>query len=172
MMLHLQSILDTLKNRQLLLVTAESLTGGLIAKHITDVPGASAVFWGGFVTYSIQAKQRVLSVPKETIERFGVVSIETAKAMAEGALSIASAASGTRCYALAVTGLAGPSGGTEDTPVGTVCIACAGNAAERSVYCERVVFCGTRDEIRGQTYTHAMQMLAQELEALSHTSIR
>ena len=81
MMLHLQPILDTLKNRQLLLVTAESLTGGLIAKHITDVPGASAVFWGGFVTYSIQAKQRVLSVPNETIERFGVVSIETAKAI-------------------------------------------------------------------------------------------
>lgn len=164
-MLHIQTILDTLKSRRLLLVTAKSLTGGLIAKRITDVPGSSAVFWGGFVTYSVEAKQHLLSVPKATVEHFGVVSIETAKAMAEGALSIASAVSGSRCYALAVTGLAGPSGGTTKTPVGTVCIACAGNEVEQSLYCERVVFRGTRDEIRKQTYDHAIFMLAQELEA-------
>lgn len=165
----IHAIFDALKSRQLLLVTAESLTGGLIAKQITDIPGASDMFWGGFVTYSVQAKQQLLSVPKETVERFGVVSIETAKAMAEGALAIASASSGSRCYALAVTGLAGPSGGTEETPVGTVCIACAGNEHAPFCSCERVRFHGTRDAIREQTYTYALYMLSRELKVPAET---
>ena len=77
-------IFDELKRRNLFLVTAESLTGGLIAKYITDVPGASAVFWGGWVTYSAEAKRRLLNVSTEILERFGVVSVETATAMAKG----------------------------------------------------------------------------------------
>lgn len=157
------NVFDILKNRHLLLVTAESLTGGLIAKCITDIPGASAVFWGGLVTYSEQAKHHLLKVSMETLKRFGAVSIETATAMAKGALSIASEASGSRCYALAVTGLAGPSGGSADLPVGTVYIACAGNEYVPFMYCKRYLFKGTREDIRTQTYIAALQMLEQQL---------
>lgn len=157
------NVFDILKNRHLLLVTAESLTGGLIAKCITDIPGASAVFWGGWVTYSEQAKHHLLKVSMETLKRFGAVSIETATAMAKGALSIASEASGSRCYALAVTGLAGPSGGSADLPVGTVYIACAGNEYVPFMYCKRYLFKGTREDIRTQTYIAALQMLEQQL---------
>lgn len=157
------NVFDILKNRHLLLVTAESLTGGLIAKCITDIPGASAVFWGGLVTYSEQAKHHLLKVSMETLKRFGAVSIETATAMAKGALSIASEASGSRCYALAVTGLAGPSGGSANLPVGTVYIACAGNEYVPFMYCKRYLFKGTREDIRTQTYIAALQMLEQQL---------
>lgn len=159
----LSCILDELKRRKLFLVTAESLTGGLIAKYITDIPGASAIFWGGWVTYSAQAKQHVLNVPAEILERFGVVSVETAAAMAKGALAIASDSSGRQGCALAVTGLAGPAGGTPQLPVGTVCIACAGNEHAAFVYSEKYLFSGTRDAIREQTYMAAMQMLLRQL---------
>ena len=161
---HIHCIFDKLKRRQLFLVTAESLTGGLIAKYITDIPGASEVFWGGWVTYSVQAKQHLLNVPDEILERFDVVSVETAAAMAKGALAIASASSGGQGYALAVTGLAGPAGGTPQLPVGTVCIACAGNEYTSFVHSEKYLFSGTRDAIREQTYKAAMQMLWQQLK--------
>ena len=157
------SIFEELKHRKLFLVTAESLTGGLMAKYITDIPGASAIFWGGWVTYSAQAKQHVLNVPAEILERFGVVSVETAAAMAKGALAIASDSSGRQGCALAVTGLAGPAGGTPQLPVGTVCIACAGNEHAAFVYSEKYLFSGTRDAIREQTYMAAMQMLLRQL---------
>ena len=163
MLQQLRYVFDELKKRQLFLVTAESLTGGLIAKHITDMPGSSAVFWGGWVTYSEQAKHYLLAVPHDIMQRFGVVSIETAAAMAKGALAIASAASGSRCYALAVTGLAGPSGGSADLPVGTVYIACAGNEYVPFMYCKRYLFKGAREDIRTQTYIAALQMLEQQL---------
>ena len=164
---HIHYIFDELIRRKLFLVTAESLTGGLIAKYITEMPGASAVFWGGWVTYSEQAKHELLGVPLETLQRFGVVSIETAAAMAHGALSRASLSSGVCGYALAVTGLAGPSGGTPELPVGTVCIACAGNEHSHSMYSKKYFFNGTRSDIREQTYTAAMQILMQQLERMS-----
>ena len=157
-------IFDELKRRNLFLVTAESLTGGLIAKYITDVPGASAAFWGGWVTYSAEAKRRLLNVSTEILERFGVVSVETATAMAKGALAIASDSLNKCGYAIAVTGLAGPSGGTPQLPVGTVCIACAANEHTACVYSEKYLFSGMRDAIREQTYTAAMQMLLQRLK--------
>ena len=168
MFLQIHHIFGELKRRNLFLATAESLTGGLIAKYITDIPGASAVFWGGWVTYSVEAKQHILNVPAEVLEGFGVVSIETAAAMARGALTIASDSSGRQGYALAVTGLAGPAGGTPHLPVGTVCIACAGNEHTSSVYSEKYLFSGTRDAIREQTYTAAMQMLLQQLTGIHH----
>ena len=160
----IRCIFDKLNRRHLFLVTAESLTGGLIAKYITDIPGASAVFWGGWVTYSVEAKQHVLNVSTEILERFGVVSVETAAAMAKGALAAASDASGRKGYALAVTGLAGPGGGTPQLPVGTVCIACAGNEREPFVYYEKYLLSGSRDAVREQTYTAAMQMLLEQLK--------
>lgn len=156
-------IFDELKRRNLFLVTAESLTGGLIAKYITDIPGASAVFWGGWVTYSAEAKQHVLNVSTEILERFGVVSVETAAAMAKGALAIASTSSGGQGCVLAVTGLAGPAGESPQLPVGTVCIACASNEHAAFVHSEKYLFNGTRDAIREQTYTTAMQMLLEYL---------
>ena len=161
---YIDSIFDELRRRHCFLVTAESLTGGLIAQHITEIAGASAVFWGGWITYSAQAKQRMLNVAPIILEQHGVISIETAAAMAQGALAIASAESGTSCYAVAVTGLAGPSGGTPEIPVGTVCIACAGNEREAVLCSEKFLFRGTRASIREQTYTAAMQLLQIQLE--------
>lgn len=107
--------------RGVMLATAESCTGGLVAGAITAVAGSSDWFERGFITYSNQAKLEQLGVPAGTLERFGAVSTETALAMARGALSASRAQ-----WALAVTGIAGPSGGTPDKPVGTVCFGWAG----------------------------------------------
>ena len=97
------------------LCTAESCTGGLIARMLTDTPGSSAYFVGGAVTYSNQLKQQLLGVPADTLAEFGAVSEPVARAMAIGAHQRFNAT-----YALAVTGIAGPSGGTTDKPVGLV----------------------------------------------------
>ncbi len=109
-------IVSLLKERGWKIATAESLTGGWVAGKIVSFPGASEVFEGGFVTYSNEAKMNLLGVKKETIDTYGVVSEETAGEMAKGA------AEKLGCeVAVATTGIAGPGGGTEKTPVGTVC---------------------------------------------------
>ena len=100
------------------LVTAESCTGGGLAEILTRIPGSSAWFERGFITYSNESKHEILSVPLETLEQFGAVSEETANAMAKGALENSRAE-----YGVAITGIAGPEGGTEEKPVGTVCFA-------------------------------------------------
>jgi nicotinamide-nucleotide amidase len=114
-------LIRLLTARKETLALAESCTGGRIADRLTNVPGASAVLLAGLVTYSNSAKQTVLGVPADTIERYGAVSEPTARQMAEGACSRTGAT-----YALSVTGIAGPSGGTPQKPVGTVFIALAG----------------------------------------------
>jgi len=103
-----------------MLTSAESCTGGLIAACLTEVPGSSDVFERGFVTYSNKAKQELLGVPAEMLDQHGAVSEQVARAMAEGALEHARAD-----IALAVTGIAGPAGGSAAKPVGLVHIACA-----------------------------------------------
>jgi nicotinamide-nucleotide amidase len=108
-------LVDLCRTRRLMLATAESCTGGLIAGLITAVPGSSDVFDSGFVTYSNAAKTRMIGVPHALIARYGAVSPEVALAMAEGALANASAA-----VAIAVTGIAGPGGGSAAKPVGLV----------------------------------------------------
>jgi nicotinamide-nucleotide amidase len=113
-------VLDAFRERGMRLAVAESCTGGLITKRLTDVPGSSDVFDRGFVTYSNRAKAEMLGVAPEIIKKRGAVSSETAKAMAAGALERSGAD-----LAAAVTGIAGPAGGTEDRPVGTVHIAIA-----------------------------------------------
>lgn len=124
-----QAVIRLLTERRRTVATAESCTGGLIAHRLTNVPGASAVIWGGWVAYANEAKQRELGVPLELLAAHGAVNEPVARAMAGGAR----AASGAD-YALAVTGIAGPGGGSPEKPVGTVFIAlasAAGTAVQR-----------------------------------------
>lgn len=111
------ALLERLREEKLTLVTAESCTGGLIAKLLTDVPGSSDVVWGAFVTYSNDAKTRLLGVSADILRSYGAVSRETVHAMAAGALD----ASGAQA-AVAVSGVAGPGGGSGEKPVGSVWI--------------------------------------------------
>lgn len=136
--------------------TAESCTGGLLANRITDVPGASQVFLGGFVPYSNDAKISALGVPISTIEDFGAVSEPTAIALAEGAL----AKTGSD-YALATTGIAGPGGGTEEKPVGTVYIALASKVGNPIV--EKHTFRFERETFKRITTQTALNMLRRRL---------
>ena len=113
-------IVRLLTERHQTLALAESCTGGYIAHRITNVPGASAIFSIGFVTYSNDAKQKFLGVRAQTLQQYGAVSEPVAREMAEGARL-----AGSTDYAIAVTGIAGPGGGTPEKPVGTVFIAVA-----------------------------------------------
>lgn len=132
-----------------LLVTAESCTGGGVAQAATSVSGSSAWFERGFVTYSNAAKEEMLGVARATLERYGAVSEETARAMALGALR-----HGRGTIAVAITGVAGPSGGTPAKPVGLVCFAWATRSAART---ESRHFPGDREEVRRQAVTRALQ---------------
>ncbi len=115
-----KSLLETLHGKKLKLVTAESCTGGLVAAALTEIPGSSDVLERGFVTYSNAAKESDLGVPADILKRFGAVSAETARAMAEGALKASPAD-----ISVAITGIAGPDGGTPGKPVGLVHFAAA-----------------------------------------------
>lgn len=130
-------------------VTAESCTGGWIAKLCTDIPGSSDWFQGGAVTYSNALKQALLGVTATTLEQHGAVSRECALEMVAGALARLSAS-----VAVAVTGIAGPSGGTPDKPVGTVWIAWQRRGGDPQA--EICHFAGNRDAVRRQTVAHAL----------------
>jgi PncC family amidohydrolase len=132
------------------LVCAESCTGGLVSGALTSVPGASEVLWGSLVAYSNECKISLLRVPRETIESCGAVSAETAQAMAEGALVLSGAD-----LALAVTGVAGPGGGSPDKPVGLVCFAWAGAGGARASASR--LFSGDRGEVRAQAVEEALR---------------
>ena len=138
------------------LVTAESCTGGWAAQVMTSVAGSSEWFERGFVTYSNASKQELLGVRAETLARHGAVSEETAREMARGALE---RSRGT--VALAITGVAGPGGGTREKPVGTVCFAWARRGeAERS---ETQRFEGDREAVRRQSVVHALDGVLKDL---------
>ncbi len=138
-------------------VTAESCSGGLIAGALTSVPGCSATFHGGFVTYADAAKQMMLAVHTETLKIFGAVSEQTVSEMAEGARRMTGVT-----YALAVTGIAGPDGGTAEKPVGLVWF---GLASSEGVVTEKRLFGAiSRAEIRQATVLHALDMLLAVLE--------
>ena len=113
-------ILDDAEQARLRICTAESCTGGLVAALFTDIPGSSTVFERGFVTYSNRAKEEMLGVPGDVLADYGAVSEPVARMMAEGALEASRAN-----IAVAITGVAGPGGGTRMKPVGTVHVACA-----------------------------------------------
>ncbi|WP_017460933.1 CinA family protein [Dyella ginsengisoli] len=151
-----EEVAGLMRERKLMLVTAESCTGGFIAKVLTDLPGSSAWFDAGVVTYSYEAKEALLGVNPRTLERTGAVSEETVLEMVSGALARFGAGA-----AVAVTGIAGPSGGTEDKPVGTVWI----GWKRRGGYAHARVFHfgGDRDAIRRQTVAAALSGLGREL---------
>ncbi len=131
--------------------TAESCTGGGIGAAITSVPGASDVFLGGIISYSNAAKHNILGVKEETLATVGAVSPETAAQMAEGARKALKAD-----IAVAVTGIAGPGGGSPEKPVGLVYFGLSTPAGTRT---EKALFIGNRDKIRELTVTHALGML-------------
>lgn len=135
------------------LATAESCTGGWIAKSLTDVPGSSAVLGYGIVSYSNDAKERLLGVNAQTLQSHGAVSEATVREMAEGALRVSGAD-----IAVAVSGVAGPDGGTEDKPVGTVWFAWAVRAGDTTTSAaERQHFAGDRDAVRRQSVRTALE---------------
>lgn len=138
------------------LATAESCTGGLIAKLLTDGAGSSAWFERGLVTYSNASKEQLLGVPAEVIQAAGAVSAETVQAMVQGLLLAVPVQ-----WGIAVSGIAGPGGGTPDKPVGTVWIGWGGSAVAGSV--SRFLFPGDRDAVRRQAALAALRGLLQLL---------
>lgn len=135
--------------------TAESCTGGLLAGTILNVSGASGVYNEGYITYSNEAKERLVGVSHQTLEQYGAVSSETAREMAEGVAKVAKANVG-----LSTTGIAGPGGGTLEKPVGLIYVACfvEGHTAVKECH-----FDGTREENRKKTVETALKLLLQNL---------
>ncbi|MCE3232642.1 MAG: CinA-like protein [Rickettsiaceae bacterium] len=155
-----EQLLKALRNKKLKISTAESCTGGLLSVALTEIPGSSEVFERGFVTYSNESKIELLTVPTFFIDEFGAVSRETAIAMAEGTLLMSKAQIG-----ISITGVAGPDGGTETKPVGTVFIACA-YKDQNTIYAHHV-FKGDRSSIRQQTVEAALDFVLRRMDGES-----
>lgn len=149
-----EKVFQALKDKRLVLTTAESCTGGMVAAAITDIAGSSDVFDRGFVTYSNAAKSEMLGVPADLILRYGAVSEEAACAMAVGALAHSRAD-----VAVAVTGIAGPSGGSAEKPVGLVHFACARRGGSVTAAVEQFGDLG-RDTIRKAACDRALQLVS------------
>lgn len=149
-----ETLLSLMENKKLTLATAESCTGGALAESLTRVPGASTVFLGGLVAYSNQMKTELLHVPETLIETYGAVSQETARAMWEGALSLIPAD-----YAVVTTGIAGPGGGSQDKPVGTVWIAVGKRGEEPEIWNLKAK--GSRTDIIEASKDAALQRLIE-----------
>jgi len=152
------TVLEACRARGLKLATAESCTGGLVAGALTDIAGSSDVVDRGFVTYSNEAKQQMLSVPADTLKTFGAVSRETAEAMARGALG-----RGGADIVIAITGIAGPGGGSKDKPVGLVHFAAAARGGALTHREMRYGDIG-RAQVRGKSVLQALHMLKQMAE--------
>jgi len=148
------ALLSLYRAKRLRLATAESCTGGMIAAALTDIAGSSDVVERGFVTYSNEAKTEMLGVPADLIAKFGAVSEQVAREMAAGALRHAHAD-----VTVAVTGIAGPGGGSQEKPIGLVFLAIARKGGETR--CERKLFPGDRAAIRRATVARALEMLAE-----------
>ncbi|MFN7975812.1 MAG: competence/damage-inducible protein A [Acidobacteriota bacterium] len=151
-----QVVVDGLRRRGARVATAESCTGGLLGQRITSVPGSSDVYELGVVTYANWAKHDLIGVKEETLEAHGAVSEETAREMAEGVR-----ARGRAAYGLAITGIAGPDGGTESKPVGTVYVGLASGRGTRVV---RLMLPGRRESVRRLATQAALNMLRLDLE--------
>jgi competence/damage-inducible protein CinA C-terminal domain len=147
-----------LQKQNMYLVTAESCTGGGLAEIITRIPGSSYWFECGHVCYSNLSKQELLGVNPEIIKQYGAVSVETSIAMAEGALARSQAQ-----ISVAITGIAGPEGGTPEKPVGTVCIAWLPKTLDPKAV--QIIFSGDRLQIRHQACLMAIQGLIDIVES-------
>lgn len=160
----ISNLSQLLKSKQLKLTTAESCTGGGLAYALTALSGSSEWFERGFVTYSNASKEEMLGILTTTLNDFGAVSEETAREMALGALEFSSAQ-----ISVAITGIAGPTGGTETKPVGTVWIACSdGEHTESQIY----LFSGDRESIREQSIQAALEKLVLFTTNLKDTEPR
>jgi nicotinamide-nucleotide amidase len=151
-----QSVGDLLNQQHMTLGLAESCTGGMVASYITDIAGSSAYFAGAVVAYSNQVKERVLGVPASMLERHGAVSAETVMAMARGARKLLHVD-----VAVAVTGIAGPSGGAPDRPIGLTYI---GLASSRGELWRKHIWTGNRRQNREQSARAALELLKEHLE--------
>lgn len=149
-----EKIVRFLNEHNMMITTVESCTGGLIAARLVNVSGASNVFSEGYVTYSEDAKTKMVGVNPETIKKYNVVSEEVAYEMASGGAKTANAD-----VAVSVTGVAGPLGGTKDIPVGTVCI---GVYYKNKVITEKFMFNGDRLQVRNQAVDKALEMVWNE----------
>ena len=139
----------------MILATAESCTGGWISKVLTDIPGSSQWFECGFVTYSNASKHALLGVSEDVLDEYGSVSEEVVRQMVQGALQRSKAN-----IAVAVSGIAGPGGGTEDKPVGTVWLACG---SDSFLVAEKKLFTGDRESIRRKTVIRALEGIRYHL---------
>lgn len=154
-----EQLVNELAKRKLTITTAESCTGGMIAGTLINVAGASDVLNEGYITYSNEAKERLVGVSHETLEKYGAVSEETAREMAEGAAKAAGAD-----VALSSTGIAGPGGGTKEKPVGLVYIGCCVCGRTNVIKCQ---FTGSRMENRISTVEEALEMALKEIYNLA-----
>lgn len=143
-----EKLVNLLIEKKLVITTAESCTGGMLGAYLVNVPGVSGVYHQGFITYANEAKHRELGVKNKTLKKYGAVSRQTAKQMAKGAAKHADAD-----VAVAVTGIAGPDGGTPEKPVGTVFIGCFYHGV---VKVKEFHFEGSRSEIRELTVKNAL----------------
>lgn len=150
-----EQLVSLLIEKKMTVTTAESCTGGLISSTLVNVSGVSDVLKEAYVTYSNEAKQKRLGVKKETLERFGAVSSQTAREMAEGAAALAGAD-----VALSATGIAGPGGGTSQKPVGLVYIGCC---VRKNVRVKEFCFSGDRMENRLRTVEEALKLALEML---------
>lgn len=153
------TLIKRLEADGLMVTSAESCTGGMIAAAFTDIAGSSAVFERGFVTYSNTAKTQMLGVPADLIASHGAVSAPVAKVMAEGALQRSEAD-----IAVSVTGIAGPGGGAPDKPVGTVHFGCAAKNRE-TLHSHQLFSDMNRAEVREASVLHALQLIEAQRQA-------
>lgn len=154
-----QQLVERASQAEVVMATAESCTGGLVAGAITDVAGSSAVLDCGLVTYANEAKQRLLQVPEAMLAEFGAVSREVAEAMLAGVWSQSAAQIG-----VAITGIAGPDGGTDDKPVGLVWFAWGARSQAPQVACER--FDGDRAAVRAEAVDYALNRLLDSVDTV------
>ncbi len=138
--------------------TAESCTGGYLGKVLTDLPGSSKFFKGGIIAYSNEIKEKILKVSPKTLKKYGAVSPQTAKEMAKGVIQLYNTD-----YAISITGIAGPSGGSKNKPVGLVYICLVKNSPSLKFYIFKSKFIGNRNNIRKKTILKVLEILENTL---------
>lgn len=148
-----EQVVEKLIEKNWKITTAESCTGGLLAGRILNVSGASSVYEEGHITYSNEAKEKILNVSHDILEKYGAVSIHTAEQMAIGAAKVANAD-----VALSTTGIAGPTGGTKDKPVGLIYVSCY---ISGDVYSKELHLKGSREENRAKTVEMALELFLE-----------